>query len=98
MGFWHAIVLHAVSVPIDVIVLLVLCIWGSAVLNQDGSAECYKDDDCRPFLQQVHFMVILGYGYIFFSIIMKPILLSIFCFCMPGLQWLNQDEQEEKEW
>ena len=43
-------------------------------------------------------MVILGYGYIFFSIIMKPILLSIFCFCMPGLQWLNQDEQEEKEW
>ena len=37
MGFWHAIVLHILSTPLDIIVVLGLSIWGSAVLNQDGT-------------------------------------------------------------
>ena len=33
LGFWHAVVLHIVSLPLDIIVLLGVSIWGSAVLN-----------------------------------------------------------------
>ena len=33
LGFWHTIVLHAITLPIDIMVLLGLSIWGSAVLN-----------------------------------------------------------------
>lgn len=33
LGFWHAVVLHIVSLPLDIVVLLGVSIWGSAVLN-----------------------------------------------------------------
>jgi len=33
LGFWNAIVLHIITLPLDILVLLVLAIWGSIVLN-----------------------------------------------------------------
>ena len=33
LGFWHGIILHVVTTPLDMIVLSVLSVWGSAVLN-----------------------------------------------------------------
>jgi len=37
LGFWNAIVLHIIALPIDIMVLLGLAIWGSVVLNQTGT-------------------------------------------------------------
>ena len=40
----------------------------------------------------------LGYGYIFVCLFVKPVILAIFCFCCNGLKWMHQDEEEEKDW
>ena len=33
LGFWHSIILHIVTTPLDILVLLILSVWGTAVLN-----------------------------------------------------------------
>ena len=33
LGFWHSIVLHAITLPVDILALLGLSIWGTVVLN-----------------------------------------------------------------
>ena len=37
LGFWHTIVLHVITLPIDILVLLGLSIWGTVVLNQNDT-------------------------------------------------------------
>ena len=64
LGFWHAVILHIVTSPIDILVCLVLSIWGSAVLTQDGTAECSTDAECKPFILVARTNVILGYAAI----------------------------------
>ena len=91
MGFWHAIVLHTITLPIDIVVLLTLCIWGSTILNNEDALNCKNDESCKPFVTAMHFNVTFGYGYIIFSILVKPFLLSIFCFCFQGLRLRDQD-------
>ena len=98
MGFWHAIVLHILTMPLDIIVVLGLSIWGSAVLNQDGTQSCRNSTSCSPFASIVKFEVVLGYSYILFCIFVKPIFLGMFCFCCCGMRWMHQDEMEEKDW
>lgn len=51
MGFWHGIILHIVTMPIDVLILLILCVWGTAVMTQEGTAKCIEDSECRPFVR-----------------------------------------------
>ena len=94
MGFWHAIVLHILTTPIDIIVLLGLSIWGSAVLNQDGTKRCQNDIQCKPFASITHLNIVLGYSYILFCLFIKPIFLGMFCFCCCGMRWMHQDEME----
>lgn len=84
-GFWDAIILHMVTSPIDILVCLVLSIWGSAVLTQDGTAECSADEECKPFILVARTNVILGYAYIFTCLFIKPLILGIFVFCCNGL-------------
>ena len=54
LGFWNAIVLHIITLPLDVIVLLVLAIWGSIILNQKGTRDCNADASCKPFVSEMH--------------------------------------------
>jgi len=98
MGFWHGIILHIVTMPLDILVLLILSVWGTAVMTQEGTAKCMEDRDCQPFVSQARINIIIGYGYIFLSLFIKPVILISFCFCCNGLSWMNQDEQEEKDW
>ena len=43
LGFWHAIVLHVITLPIDILSLLGLSIWGTIVMKQDGTVACQLD-------------------------------------------------------
>ena len=97
MGFWHALVLHFVTLMIDILVLLALSIWGSLVLGSDAAKDCSKDPACSAFLDPVHLNVILGYGYVGFSIVVKPFLVWLFLFCCGGLQIKEEDHYEEVE-
>ena len=89
LGFWHAIVLHVITLPVDILVLLGLSIWGTIVLNQDGTAACNLDPACRPFTRPVYLNVLLGYAYILTNLFIKPLLLGLFCFCLGGLRLMH---------
>ena len=97
IGFWNAILIHIFTLPFDIIVLLAVSIWGSLVLNQEGTERCSEDALCSPFIGPMHLTVVIGYSYIILSLFLKPLLLGLFCFCC-GLQWMKQDELEEKDW
>ena len=97
LGFWHAIVLHIVTIPMDLLVLIVLSTWGTAVLHQDDTSKCYEDSECAPFIVQARSNVTLGYSYIFGNLFIKPGVF-IFCFWFRGLKWMQEDRQEESDW
>ena len=98
LGFWHALVLHVITLPVDILVLLGLSIWGTVVLNQDGTDACRLDEICLPFARLVHLNVVLGYAYILINLFLKPLLLGLFCFCLGGIRLMHKDEAEEKDW
>ena len=98
LGFWHALVLHVITLPVDILVLLGLSIWGTVVLNQDGTDACRLDEICLPLARLVHLNVVLGYAYILINLFLKPLLLGLFCFCLGGIRLMHKDEAEEKDW
>ena len=98
LGFWHGLILHIVTTPLDILILLILSVWGTAVLHQEGSVSCWNDSECLPFYTQARYNIIIGYGYVFTCLFVKPLILAIFCFACGGLRWMQEDEQEEKNW
>ena len=86
LGFWQAVSLHAVTQPIDILVLLVLSLWGSSAT---GSAqlvsECKLEPDCKAFFTLVHINVIIGYAYLAICVFLKPLFVAVFCVYCGGL-------------
>ena len=40
--------------------------------------------------------IAIGYIYVAFSLLLKPLFLGIFVFCYGGMSWYNADDAEEK--
>ena len=96
-GFWHAIVLHLITTPIDVIVLLCLCIWGSFIFDTAAIEDCRKDPLCYPFLIYANLVWLMGYVYVCLCCIVKPAFIAILFFWCGGITLMAEDESEGKE-
>ena len=96
-GFWHAILLHLLTTPIDVIILLFLCIWGSMIFDSDEVEACREAEECRVFLAWTNFVWVMGYFYVCACILLKPLLVGILCFWCGGIAMMADDESEGKE-
>ena len=40
LGFWKAMFFHMIGLPLDCLVLLMVCTWGAMVMNQLGTMKC----------------------------------------------------------
>lgn len=78
MGFWKAVGLHFVYTPLDMLLLVVLAIWGSLALGSTGGASCALDPACAPFMQPTRLNVLLSFNIIIFSCCVLPCLVGFF--------------------
>ena len=94
MGFWKAVSLQIINVPLDCFVLLILTTSSAISLSQERTLECRMNEDCSPFLSPARGMVVLGFAYICFNIGVKLCLFAFFMFALGGFDMLLEDLDE----
>ena len=97
-GFKDALTLHFVTLPLDILALLVLGIWGTIVMNSEDAQGCRDDPDCKAYYGATFVNIALSYSYIVVCLVVKPGALMCFSRCSGGLSWINMDEQEGFDW
>ena len=80
-GFDRALTMHAISVPLDIVALLGLSIWGSNCLSQESSLNCRRDAACAGYMATMQLIILLGYCYVCVNLFFKPILLCCYFQC-----------------
>ena len=80
-GFDRALIMHALSLPLEIPALFGLCIWGSNCLFQPESYQCRLEKTCASFMATMQLIVLLGYVYVCICLFFKPIFICCYFKC-----------------
>ena len=98
VGFWNALYMHLMALPVDCAAVLVLCFWNIFAINSGETKHCLTSaEDCGPFVNIMRFNIVLGFVYVVVSIGAKLLGFSLFLFYFGGYQMIRDDEEAQRQ-
>ena len=91
VGFWNALWMHMVSISLDFIFFIAICIQSYQVLSDELTLECERDFKCNEFVKIFRTNITAGFIYIFFNVSFKLLMIVFFMCCFGGYEMLNDD-------
>ena len=93
-GFWKALFMHYIALPVDSFILLALSIYCYVNLTDPRATECNNDDECREFMEPMELNAKIGIIYVFCNFFAKCWLFWLFMYVCGGQQMLEADIAE----
>ena len=97
VGFWDALWMHLVSLPLDCVILFELGVQGYRILEKEETHECELSDiECGQFVRLFRANILASFIYIFFNVGFKLLVITFFMCCADGFEYLTNDMESEQ--
>lgn len=94
VGFWNALWMHLLSLPIDCIIMFSIGVQGYRVLQMEETHMCESDAKCSQFVTLFRANIAAGFIYIFFNVSFKLLMIVFFMCCVGGFEILRCDYEQ----